>query len=93
MTDKILTLHPKGKQGVSIEHAKYEQMRSAIINAVEARGTTSFTEMIRMIHDAVDGEFEGSIEWYATTVKLDLEARGELERVRVKGCDVYRIRA
>ncbi|MBK8136174.1 MAG: hypothetical protein IPK52_10070 [Chloroflexi bacterium] len=93
MTDKVMTLHPKGKLGVSIDHAKYEQMRDAIMNAVEVRGTTSFTEMIRMIHDAIDGEFDGSIEWYATTVKLDLEARGQLERVRVKGCDVYRIRA
>ena len=27
------------------------------------------------------GEWEGSVGWYATAVKLDLEARGELERV------------
>jgi hypothetical protein len=25
--------------------------------------------------------FEGSIPWYVTTVKLDLEARGVIERV------------
>lgn len=93
MSAKIMTLHPQGKMGVSIDHAKYEQMRGAIISAVEVRGTLSFTEMIRMIRDAVDDEFDGSIEWYATTVKLDLEARGELERVRVKGGDAYRIRA
>jgi hypothetical protein len=27
------------------------------------------------------GRFEGSVAWYAVSVKLDLEARGELQRV------------
>jgi hypothetical protein len=26
--------------------------------------------------------FEGSVTWYVTTVKLDMEARGEVKRVQ-----------
>jgi len=29
----------------------------------------------------VNGNFEGSVTWYVTTVKLDLEARGVVKRV------------
>ena len=33
------------------------------------------------IGQQLDGNFDGSIGWYVTTVKLDLEARGVIERV------------
>jgi hypothetical protein len=36
------------------------------------------------------GKLEGSISWYATMVKLDLEARGEIERI--PGSSPQRIR-
>jgi len=33
------------------------------------------------VNDYLRERFEGSVSWYFTTVKLDLEARGILERV------------
>jgi hypothetical protein len=33
------------------------------------------------VEKEVRGKFEGSVMWYVTTVKLDLEARGDVKRV------------
>jgi hypothetical protein len=35
----------------------------------------------RAVEKEVNGTFEGSVNWYVTTVKLDLEARGTVQRV------------
>ena len=36
----------------------------------------------RAVEKEVKGNFEGSVMWYVTTVKLDLEARGVVKRVQ-----------
>ena len=79
--EKILTLHPEeGKQGVNISRAKYEMIRQAILNAIRSQGSISFQGLVSLIDYNLRNRFEGSIPWYVTTVKLDLEARGEIER-------------
>ena len=81
-TGAVLTLHPDPtKQGVRIEREKYEAVRSAILTFLRARGALTFTELGNLVEDALLPTFEGSIMWYYTTVKLDLEARGEIRRV------------
>lgn len=80
--DTILTLHPDpAKKGVNISQAKYDAVRRAILHTLEERGEMSFAELGRAVETALAGSFEGSVMWYYTTVKLDLEARGELQRV------------
>jgi hypothetical protein len=41
--------------------------------------------------NALTGKFEGHISWYAETVKLDLEARGVIERTKSKP-EKYRLK-
>jgi hypothetical protein len=80
--EKILTLHPEeGKQGVNISRAKYEMIRQAILQAIRSQGTISFQGLVSLVEYNLRNRFEGSIPWYVTTVKLDMEARGELERL------------
>jgi len=80
--DKILTLHPEeGKQGVNISRSKYEMIRQAILNAIRSQGTISFRGLVSLVEYNLRHRFEGSVPWYVTTVKLDLEARGEIERI------------
>jgi hypothetical protein len=80
--EKILTLHPEeDKSGVNISRAKYEMIRQAILNAVRSQGTISYKGLVSLIDYNLRNRFEGSISWYVTTVKLDLEARGEIERI------------
>jgi hypothetical protein len=80
--EKILTLHPEeGKQGVNISRAKYDMIRQAILNAIRSQGSISFKGLVSLIDYNLRHRFEGSVSWYVTTVKLDLEARGEIERI------------
>ena len=80
--EKILTLHPEeDKQGVNISRAKYDMIRQAILNAIRSQGTISYKGLVSLIDYNLRNRFEGSISWYVTTVKLDMEARGEIERI------------
>lgn len=81
MEDKILTLHPEGKQGVNISRAKYEMIRQAILESIRSQGSVTLKGLISIMEYKLRNRFEGSIAWYVTTVKLDMEARGEIERV------------
>lgn len=84
--EKILTLHPEeGKRGVNISRTKYEMIRQAILDAVRSQGTITYQGLVSLVDYKLRNRFEGSIPWYVTTVKLDLEARGEIERVQGTG--------
>ena len=81
MEDKILTLHPQGKSGVNISRAKYDAISRAIQDSLRANQTMAFKELTEEVRRRLEGSFEGSISWYVTTVKLDLEARDVIERI------------
>jgi len=81
MKDRIRTLHPEKKQGVSISREKYEIIRKAILSTLRAQKEITFMNLSRAVEKQVNGNFEGSVTWYVTTVKLDMEARGEVKRV------------
>ena len=77
----IRTLHPEKKQGVNISKEKYEIIRDAILSALHRQKEISFMNLSRAVEKEMNGNFEGSVTWYVTTVKLDLEARGLIKRV------------
>ncbi len=81
MKDVIRTLHPEKKQGVNISREKYEIICEAILTVLRAQKEITFMNLSRAVEKEVNGNFEGSVTWYVTTVKLDLEARGLVKRV------------
>ncbi len=81
MTEKIMTLHPAGNAGVHIDRHKYDTVREAILQSLRINGALTFNDAAAQAHSMLGGNFSGSISWYVTTVKLDLEARGEIARV------------
>ncbi|MEM8908299.1 MAG: hypothetical protein AAGD05_10680 [Bacteroidota bacterium] len=81
MEEKIRTLHPQNKKGVNIAKHKYDQMVAFIVDRLSQRESISFSELGDLAVDQLTGKFEGSILWYFTTVKLDLEARQIIERI------------
>lgn len=85
---KITTLHPSQKQGVNIDKTKYEQMSSSIVYVLERDGALSFTTLAERVREELEGKFQGSIMWYYVTVKLDLEARGLIQRLHRNGVQV-----
>lgn len=81
MKDTIRTLHPEKKQGVNISREKYDIICKAIMTALHSQKEMTFMNLSRAVEKQVNGKFEGSVMWYVTTVKLDLEARGQIKRV------------
>ena len=81
MEETIFTKHPEGKQGVRILKRRYDLVKNAIIDALNEHDEISFKDLNVVVEDHLTGTLDGSIPWYVVTVKLDLEARGLLERV------------
>ena len=81
MKDTVKTLHPEKKQGVNISRDKYEIIRRNIMSVLRANKEMTFMKLSRAVEKEVRGKFDGSVMWYVTAVKLDLEARGEIKRV------------
>ncbi len=84
--DRIETLHPDpAKAGVRIERWKYDAVREAILDALPRKTPgLPFKELSGRVRSALSAEDlskMGSVSWYTVTVKLDLEARGEIARV------------
>jgi len=62
---------------------KYDEVSQAILSVLE-RGDIAFSDL----RDAVMAELSsetlenlGSVSWHVTTVKLEMEVRGEIERI------------
>jgi uncharacterized protein (DUF362 family) len=78
--EKIQTLHPiAGKTNKIISSAKYYFIKENLL-AVLANGALTHTEMMEALYQKVKDNFEGGVQWYGETVKLDLEARQIIER-------------
>jgi hypothetical protein len=81
MKDMIRMLHPEKKQGVNISKKKYEVIHAAILCVLQQKKEMTFMNLSRAVEKEINGNFDGSVMWYVTTVKLDMEARGEVKRV------------
>ena len=81
--EKILTKHPLGKRGVNISQEKYDAVKKAIVGALRKKQLTH-TELSEQVNKSLTNKFDGSINWYSETVKLDLEARKIIERTSTK---------
>lgn len=79
--EKILTLHPQGKHGVNILKRKYIVLKNFILKTIRQRKEITFEELCDLAEDELTNSFDGKVLWYLVTVKLDLEARGLIERI------------
>jgi len=86
MNDKIQTLHPDpAKKGVNIARVKYDLVRQGTFEVLRQHETIKPMKLFEAVADHLKGQMDGSIKWYAVSVKLDMEARGEIEHDRKKG--------
>jgi hypothetical protein len=89
--EKIQTLHPvSGKKNKLISIDKYNMIKHnilSILNEVEP----THTELMERLYSNLKDTFEGGIQWYGESVKLDLEARKIIERTGTKP-EKYRLK-
>jgi hypothetical protein len=83
IAEKILTKHPLGKSGKSIDRKKYDTLKNAIL-LVLRKNELTHDELFSRLNESLKGKFSGNISWYGETVKLDLEAKKIIERTASK---------
>ncbi|HUL39477.1 MAG TPA: hypothetical protein VLU38_04215, partial [Methanomassiliicoccales archaeon] len=66
--ERILTKHPEGKTGVSISKAKYDLVRAGLIDCLKAKPLPQ-EELMACVTRKLQSKFEGSMKWYAESVK------------------------
>jgi hypothetical protein len=89
--EQIQTLHPQpGKTNKTISLNKYNCIRKNILKILGGKELTH-TELMEKLYSNVKDIFEGGIQWYGETVKLDLEARKIIERTNTKP-EKYRLK-
>ena len=81
--EKIQTRSPiRGSGGTRISKRKYDAYKKAILKVVpKAPDGITFKELPQAVKRVLPKSIEGSVSWYTVCVKLDLEARGLIERV------------
>ena len=80
----IQTLHPEsGKRNKRISVEKYEIIKAAILEILQYL-TPTHSELMEELAAKLKNNFQDNVNWYGTTVKLDLEARKILVRTSSK---------
>ncbi|HIA92267.1 TPA: hypothetical protein EYO12_04125 [Candidatus Saccharibacteria bacterium] len=83
MVEKFQTLHPDPeKTGVNIDKTKYDYVKNAVLNILTKQQPLTPKQLFEFIDRDYSTNFDGSITWYAETVKLDLEARKKISHDR-----------
>ncbi|MCH6233361.1 DUF6958 family protein [Cognataquiflexum rubidum] len=83
-SESIQTLHPlPGKTNKNIALDKYTFIRNHLL-AILSGSEMTHTALMEELYLRVKEEFEGGVQWYGETVKLDLEARKIIERTNSK---------
>ena len=86
MSEKIQTLHPDpNKKGVNIDRKKFDLVRQGIFDVLGGSENMKPMVLFDGVAEHLKGQLEGSIKWYAVSVKLDMEARGEIKHDRKNG--------
>lgn len=90
--EMIQTLHPdKTKTNKRISLEKYNYIKKQLL-AVLKKTELTHTDLMEALYQRVKDEFEGGVQWYGETVKLDLEARKLIERTGTKP-EKYKLKA
>jgi hypothetical protein len=81
-------LNPRSGRAMLIDSDTYQLFSKAIIEILKAKNQLSFTEIVDSLHDHFKKKkikFDRSVDWYAITIKNDLEARGIISTITGKG--------
>ena len=85
MSKVICRIPTCGKKPTRIDEWKYDAVRTAILDALRTGDDgVEFRRLRHLVADRIPVDELarlGSVSWYTSSVKLDLEVKGETERV------------
>jgi len=94
-TKKVECLNPDTGGRMNIDKDIYDLFSKAIYHTLKKEGAVTFTQLVEGVENCFKKQktkFDGSIGWYAVTVKNDMQARGVLEAFTEKGKKLHRLK-
>jgi hypothetical protein len=91
---KVECLNPNTGGKMNIDKKTYDLFSKAIYHTLKKSQPLTYTEIVEGIYDCLRKQktkFEGSVSWYAVTVKHDMHARGVIEVFTEKGKKLHRL--
>jgi len=81
--EKILLKHPEGKKAISMDKAKYNNLKTSFIECLNIRKSASFDELLSDVATDLQNKgikIQGILQWNLFWVTLDLEANNALKK-------------
>jgi hypothetical protein len=94
VNQKMECLNPNTGGRMNIDKPVYDLFSKSIYHTLQKGRALTFTEMVEGISECFKHQkkkFDGSISWYAVTVKNDMQARGLIEVFVEKGKKRHRL--
>ena len=91
---KVECLNPNTGRRMLIDGATYDRFAKAISCTLMGGKQLTYTQIVEGVRECFRKEktaFDGSVEWYAVTVKNDLQAKGVLDVFTQKGKKLHRL--
>ena len=93
--EKVECLNPNTGGLIHIDKNTYDIFSKAIYHTLKKNQPLTYSQVVEGIKDCFRQQktkFEGSIGWYAVTVKHDMHARGVIEVFTEKGKKLHRLK-
>lgn len=95
ISEKIECLNPHTGRSMKIDAETYDLFSKTIYHTLKGKKGTSYTGIVDGIKKCFREKkitFKGSLEWYAITVKNDMEANAVIETFTEKGKKLNRLK-
>ena len=93
--NKTVLTHPQSGREVKIDTTIYTPFSKAILKSLKGTSGKSFTDLADDVEKKIRKElpfFKGSIPWYTISILRDLETKGLVESVTIKGKKLNRLK-
>jgi hypothetical protein len=91
---KVACINPNTGNCMNIDALTYGLFSKALYHTLKEGGELRFTQMVKGVQDYFQQQnitFDGSVEWYAVTIKNDMQAKGAIEGLTEKGGKLHRL--
>jgi hypothetical protein len=96
-TGKIKCLNPNTGGKMNIDAKVYDHFSKAIYHTLKkSKQGVTYTDIVGGVKRCFKEErtnFQGSVEWYAVTVKNDMVAKGVIETFTEKGKKLHKLKS
>jgi hypothetical protein len=95
VSSKVECLNPNTGGRMNIDKKTYDLFSKAIYHTLKKNQPLTYSEIVEGIRDCFKQQktkFDGSVSWYAVTVKHDMHARGVIEVFTEKGKKLHRLK-